>query len=446
MKQNFMPSLVLVLGVFSALARKPSDQQGLSAVPDDGFSAANIEQIESSILSLAKEQGSTADPNTQEAINDMFVFIWPLLRDVYDRAIAEQGEVNQSYQNLLNCKLNLTLDPRSNLTVLSTRHKECSAEESTLAASVVTCTNNCAARCATAQASCSLYCPVNIPQPMPGAPVPNPTPSPTSCWYDTKQVKTDNEAGLYHEWEANKYYKKWEDNFQTLYDDWKTKLDGCKARVSEMNSCYNTCTSAQGTGYAAKKQECTEHQYDLEAAACPGDSLSCQGYLVCHASLTDIYLKDVASANESQQAWTSQYKGIQRVICLLQAFNSSLSSGGTSLSAGIAACQARTYEPCTEQPSLCLHLRPAPPPEECNMTTVTGTNTSFVQPGSDEWIAAYYSNMPNKTSYEECGAKCCVPGANKSTTTTTTTPLVQPSNCSLCCNTTDSWCVRAGAR
>lgn len=379
------------------------------------------------------------DNSTLEAIATIYELMNSLIQDVLQRANASQLGVTQSYEKLVGCKLNLTTETSSNLTILNTRHRECSAEESTLAASYVTCTSNCESRCATAQASCGLYCPVNIPQPMPGTPVPSPTPSPTSCWYDTEQVKTDDEVGTYHEWEANLYYKKWEDNFQTLYDDWKTKRDSCHDRVSEMNTCYTSCSTAQAATYQAKKQECTEHQYDLEAAACPDDSPACLGYQACHAFLTNVYVDDITAANASQAIWYVQYQGIMRVVCLLDAFNSSIITGA-NLSSALDACQARTFEPCTEAPSLCLTLYPVPEAELCNGTFA---NTSL-QPGSDEWITTYYSDMPESTSYEECGAKCCVPGPSTTTTTTSTT-LVPSSDCLLCCNTTDDWCSRSSS-
>eukprot|EP00930_Biecheleria_cincta_P085563 TRINITY_DN7493_c0_g1_i7.p1 TRINITY_DN7493_c0_g1~~TRINITY_DN7493_c0_g1_i7.p1 ORF type:complete len:469 (-),score=68.32 TRINITY_DN7493_c0_g1_i7:105-1415(-) len=436
MKQNSMPLLVLVLGLFGAWARKPNDQQELLAAPADaGLSGDSIAQIERSLLNLAQEQRNP-DSSTLESIALIDSFIANMKQDILDRANSSQLAVSRSFQNLVNCKLNLTLETRENLSTLSAIHRECSAEESQLATNYKTCTDNCDTRCATAQASCGLYCPVNTPQPMPGNPVPSPTPSPTSCWYDTSQVKDDNAVGLYHEWEANQYYQKWEDNFQALYDEWKTKRDTCKDRVDELSSCWTNCASVHANAYERKKQECTEHQYDLETAACFGASRSCYAYQSCHASLVNIYLGDVASANASQSVWYDEYRGIMRVECLLDAFNASIISGA-SLTSALDACQARTFQPCTAVPRLCLQIYPLPETEQCNTTFVNGS----VQPGSAEWIQTHYSNMPSKTTYEECGAQCCVHGP-PATTITTTTALAPSSNCSLCCSSTDDWCVR----
>lgn len=435
MKLSFMSQLVLVLGLYGALARKPSNQPEVSVVTDDGFSAGSLAQIETSILSLANDRSSAdADNSTLESLAIIQSFLNTMKQDVVTRANATQSGVNQSWHNLVNCKLNLTASPTQNLTVLSTIHRECSEQESSLLSSHSNCTGNCDETCATAQATCGLYCPVNTPQPMPGPPVPSPTPSPTSCWYDQTQLKNVDEAGIYHEWESNLYYKKFEDAFSALYDDWKAKRDDCHGKVTSMNSCYNSCDNGQGNSYSAKKQECTDHQHDLEAAACHGSSSSCDAYQSCFRSLTNIYKEDVDSANASQSNWYHEYRGIMRVECLLDAFKASIVAG-SDLSTALNACQSQTFYPCTAEPSLCLEFYPLPNEEDCNGTYANTT----LQPGSTEWIDTYYLNMPVGTTYEQCGAACCVPS---SLTTTTTTATPSSHNCTLCCTDTDDWCLR----
>lgn len=433
MKLIPMPQLVLVLvlGLSGALARKPNNQQEAPVVTEGLFGTGSLEQIEASIMSLA--QTTTADNSTLESLALIQAFLDQMKQEVRDRANATQCGVFDSWQRLENCKLNLTLDPKDNLTDLNRSHRECSDQESALLNGERICIANCGEMCETAQASCDQYCPINIPQPLPALPVPSPTPSPTSCWYDQTQLKSTSQEGIYHEWESNMYYKKFEDAFGSLFDNWKAKRDDCNAKVSEMTKCYDSCSSqVNASSWEAKKQECTDHQYDLEAAACRDTGRYCLGYQACHRSLTHIYEEDVGAANASQTVWYDEYRGIMRIECLIEAFTSSIVDG-TDLTSGLDACQTKIFYPCTEQPVLCLEFYPVPAEVNCS-----ASNISEIQPGTETWLGLYYENMAPGTTYEECGSSCCSTDSMTTTTSSTLPAIIH--NCSLCCSDSDSFC------
>jgi len=418
MKLSTMPVLLLLLGLAGTWARKPGSQQELSAAPDAGFGADGLAQIEQSLLNLAREK-STPDSSTLESIAIILSYITAMKDDVLTRANATQSGLSQSWTNLANCRLNLT-DASTNLTILNATHRDCSQEESTMGVQLLNCMGTCETQCTSSQAICDQYCAVNVPD----MPTPSPAPAPGTCHF-SGPVKGDDEVGDYKEWDSNLWYGRFVDYFDGLYTDWTTKRTSCVNSVTTMQNCYQQCTSTYGTSYTTKKQECTDHQYDLEAAACHENSNNCLAYQSCHRALTYTYQADVSSANASQSSWSSEYRGIMRVECLLSAYNSSIVSGA-DLTAAMNSCQTRTFYPCTEQPSLCLQFYPAPEEEPCNGTY--GNNT--MQPGSGAWVEAFYTDMPNMTTWEACGAQCCDGGGP-----VPPTPTPFPStDCTLCTN------------
>jgi len=500
MKLSTMPMLLLLLGLVGTWARKPGSQQELSAAPDAGFGANSLAGIETSLLSLAREK-STPDSSTSESIAIILSYIAAMKDDVLTRASATQSGLNQSWNNLVNCRLNLT-DASTNLTILNATHRDCSQEESTMGAQHLSCLSTCETQCTSSQAVCDQYCAVNVPD----MPSPSPSPSPGTCHF-SGPVKGDDEIGDYKEWDSNVWYERWVGYFDGLYSDWSTKRTNCMNTATTMQNCYQHCTSTYGTSYETKKQECTDHQYDLEAAACHETSSNCLAYQSCHGALYNTYQADVNSANSSQSSWYSEYMGIMRVECLLSAYNSSLAAttgytegeiqnaeysaawsdsstywdaadeasvqaacdadsdclgywqgwggdkwtllksgsrtwsvgvpndtvlvvkvkgSGSDLASAMDSCQTTTFYPCTEQPSLCLQIYPYPEEEACNGTY--GNTT--LQPGSAAWIEAFYTDMPNMTTWETCGAQCCDSGGP-----TPPTPTSFPAtNCSLCTN------------
>eukprot|EP00930_Biecheleria_cincta_P024304 TRINITY_DN173_c0_g1_i2.p1 TRINITY_DN173_c0_g1~~TRINITY_DN173_c0_g1_i2.p1 ORF type:complete len:422 (-),score=65.61 TRINITY_DN173_c0_g1_i2:114-1379(-) len=418
MKFMTLPILFSALGIVGTSARKPSGQQQLSAALGAGFEATGIAQIETSLINLAREK-STPDSSTLESIAIIQQYINAMKADVLERASDTQAGLNQSWHNLVNCRLNLT-DASSNLSILNATHRDCSDAESTMGSQYLNCLNTCETECSSSQAVCDQYCTVNIPD----MPSPSPSPGPGTCHFaDT--VKGDDEVGTYKEWDSNLIYERWAHYFNGLYSDWTAKRNSCRNQVTTMQNCYQHCASTHGTFYATKKQECTDHQYDLEAAACHENSAVCQAYQGCFGSLTETYQADVDSARASQASWYSEYRGIQRVVCLLGAFNASVVSGA-DLTAALNTCQSTVFDPCAEERSLCLDIYPSPQMESCNGTYSNNT----LRPGSSAWIEAFYTGMPNMTTWEACGASCCASGGPEPPT-----PSPLPStNCSLCTN------------
>jgi len=396
MKLLTVPSILYALGLVDTSARKPAGQQQLSAALGAGFEESGIEQIESSLINLAREK-STPDSSTLESLAIIQTYIDAMKVDVLERATATQAGINQSWHNLVNCRLNLT-DASTNLTILDATHKDCSHEESTMSTQYRNCLSTCETQCTSSQAVCDQYCAVNIPDPMPA---PNPVAGPGTCHF-AGPVKGDDEVGDYKEWDSKVWYERWVAYFGGLYTEWTTKRTNCRNSVTTMQNCYQSCESTYGTSYLTKKQECTDHQYDLEAAACHESSSSCLDYQSCFRSLTNTYRADVNSGNASKESWFSEYRGIMRVVCLLDAYNASIVNGA-ALSPAMSACQATVFDPCTEDSRLCLDIYPFPEEEPCNGTY--GNNT--LQPGSQAWVDAFYTNMPNMTTWESCGAQCC---------------------------------------
>jgi hypothetical protein len=418
MKLSTMPMLLLLLGLVGTWARKPGSPQELSAAPDAGFGANSLAEIETSLVNLAREK-STPDSSTSESIAIILSYIAAMKDDVLTRASATQSGLNQSWNNLVNCRLNLT-DASTNLTLLNATHRDCSSEESTMGTQYLSCLSTCETQCTSSQAVCDQYCAVNVPD----MPSPTPSPSPGTCHF-TGPVKGDDEVGDYKEWDSNVWYERWVGYFDGLYSDWNTKRTNCRNTATTMQNCYQHCTSTYGTSYETKKQECTDHQYDLESAACHETSRNCLAYQSCHGALYNTYQADVNSANASQSSWYSEYRGIMRVECLLSAYNASIVAG-TDVTSAMDSCQATTFYPCTEQQSLCLQIYPYPEEEACNGTYGNAT----LQPGSAAWVEAFYTDMPNMTTWETCGAQCCDSGGPSAPTPTT----FPATNCSLCTN------------
>lgn len=405
MKLPTMPMLLLVLGLVGTLARNPTGQQELSAAHDAGLGANSLAQIEASVLSLAREKSSN-DNSTLESIALIEQYIGLMKNDVLIRANATQAGLDQSWYNLVNCKLNLSTS--ANTAVLNATHRDCSQQESSLRQTYTDCTSLCATHCITTQADCGLFCEVD---------------TYGGCHFEGP-VKPDDVNQDFREWDGLQYYQRLANDFDDLLADWTTKKNTCKDTLNTMQNCYLNCETTQGSAYETKKAECTEHQYDLETAACPEKSSPCAAYSSCHDALTDTYLADSETAQLSEASWKTEYRGLMRIQCLLDAYSENAISGA-DIQAGLDACEQAVFTPCEEQISLCLTYHTAPAKESCSSMA-----NETLLPGSSYWVEAYYTNMPEGTTWEGCGAPCCLPDG--------ATPPIPDSlpaaNCSLCTN------------
>jgi len=168
-------------------------------------------------------------------------------------------------------------------------------------------------------------------------------------------------------------------------------------------SLFKASCDTKHSSYTSTKTICDDKQMVLDTTICKLKvhmSTDCEQYEACRDQAFKSFALANASAEFDEAAAKELWKQLQQIKCITKAI-----AAGPNEDA-LAAC-------VTEQISV-AHL-------EVNYTSIPPISlcqSMAEEPGSEEYMAALYGDLPANTPAEACKASCCL----KATTTVTTTP------------------------
>jgi len=178
---------------------------------------------------------------------------------------------------------------------------------------------------------------------------------------------------------------------------WKTyyKLENVTANITQWN-----CTDKE-IEYFEKVTECQSAQLELEETACQVHERTtelCAALPACHASKWSNYELEVAQANQTIQDLKYEYKAIQRITCLLEAFSAA------DMDAAIDACISQRHSAAAVRSSCVDNHDGATKPSYTTPDVCAGVKV-ILHPSDPNFNETEY--VAKGVEANKCLASCC---------------------------------------
>lgn len=378
-------ALALISAPLGALAFKVSEMSSVSEMSalertlaqEPGLSFATLDNIESSLLAMAKEGAS---PALVPFIDQIFVLTQNMLKAVEQQAASTQASHDASWQSWLKCHLN---EPEiRNLETLKQRLWKCWQEEKSCETIHQKCENICHYSEGTRDYLCNIFQSKNV-FPVKGLCGINKAYSSTRPWMVQMGLR----------------YKAW-------YDDWQKAYVNCQDSTNSTIKCKEVCEDP----CVGKAVECAGNQTELETAACGKPTMDCTIYQSCYGLRKEMFVNRSAEVKTEEDAYLSEYNGLMRIGCLLTGFKAELAAANMMfhdltltpvLSASIDECRAKIWTDDRYNGNIRIKYKYTYQNPEKPCDDMAGE--SPIKPGMPEWISAYYSPW---TTYEP--VKACI--------------------------------------
>eukprot|EP00440_Ansanella_granifera_P009168 gb/GFBE01009930.1/.p1 GENE.gb/GFBE01009930.1/~~gb/GFBE01009930.1/.p1 ORF type:complete len:438 (+),score=81.40 gb/GFBE01009930.1/:1-1314(+) len=343
-----------------------------------GMHGMNIELIESSLLAMAKD-GAT--PELQPFVDDIMNLTLDMMVEVEKQANVSQKTLDDAWYAFKACQQTYA-DAFWDLARENKSHIDCSVKEAQKAVNYNECVTTCGSLKTYRDIMCPQFAGVNV------------YPAIDNCKLQ------DN----YLEKNTRPHMASLRDYYLGKLQDWQCK----KKKCDDANDYYYTCLKGCLPLYNAWYVQyciCTEKQHALESRRCAPDSEDCTEYKQCYQDRRAAWELANTTVAEEEVSFLAEYRGLYRIKCLLEAFTASI-DGTKDLSIGLEDCRVKSYNNATYLGHLYI--------EYYDIADNPFINCSYpkegtAKPGSDAWIEYFYAGkMPTGTTYEDCGAECCV--------------------------------------
>eukprot|EP00931_Biecheleriopsis_adriatica_P100474 TRINITY_DN7578_c0_g1_i2.p1 TRINITY_DN7578_c0_g1~~TRINITY_DN7578_c0_g1_i2.p1 ORF type:complete len:1135 (+),score=118.28 TRINITY_DN7578_c0_g1_i2:60-3464(+) len=208
------------------------------------------------------------------------------------------------------------------------------------------------------------------------------------------------------------YMQELRDRFRDLFGVWDSAYGAWNESIAERNIKQEECNQLRGQR-DQRKTICDNVQSHFESRACGESNPECAKYEECYSCAHDQWTAAKSSAEAAETTFLEEWRGILRIECLVDAFNSSIAAAnatqtGSNLSDAIAGCRNADFSGDSFTSEIRLVYHPT-----TNETVPSKDHCGFVQnasmlPGSKHWTTTYYSNLPLTTPPALCHAACCV--------------------------------------
>eukprot|EP00440_Ansanella_granifera_P068013 gb/GFBE01073781.1/.p1 GENE.gb/GFBE01073781.1/~~gb/GFBE01073781.1/.p1 ORF type:complete len:384 (+),score=85.48 gb/GFBE01073781.1/:1-1152(+) len=365
-------SLTCLLCFGFTSARKTTNRQQTLVVLEERLAQApalgadSLEGIESSLLAMA---GEGATPELKPFVDQIFNLTVRMKSEVEKQATESNRTLTAHWEDFKSCRYDGA--DEEGLKERSARHRACREVESSVWSTMQGCESICEVKNNTAQSYCEAFRTINV------------YPPTGDCKWSNNHMKS-----------TLPYMMALRDDYLQRYRHWAGNKSLCSNHTSRVTDCYASCKD-QEKAYYDKKAECDRYQSDLEAHAC-GETPECTKYKCCYDTKKEAWETTNASVAAQEASLIVEYRALLRIDCLLKAFNNSIAAATSDLSAGIEVCRGTTF---SAGPYVTYYDIKDNPISDC---------ASKLAPGSQTWIAEYYSNLPEHTAFATCSASCCV--------------------------------------
>lgn len=378
------------------VSRLSTDSASLSAAQDaldSGIlSSYNLQAIENSLLAMsasikdnAEEYNSTLGP----FITQIRVLTDMMKGELRKQHGLAQDDLDRSWLNFLNCTENASEDAFRDLIDWNKTHIHCRYDEAGLYHGWETCLENLDVLIMSEKTWQELYNDANV--------------MPYDCHHPADPIPHIS---------SKPYILDLRNHFRNQWVAWHDALIKFEEAHNKTVAKQKECEQID-LDYGHKTAKCDGYQRDLEQHACGEGSDDCKGYMKCYIDKEQIWLEQNKSASDQEYGMKSEWRGILRIQCLLDAFSASIDRKA-DLNEGINLCQNATFldlhfnstsvMDIEFHPVLALN-ESVPPFIYCNETH----NESY-QPGSLDFALMFYPNLPAPTNFEACDAHyahCC---------------------------------------
>eukprot|EP00440_Ansanella_granifera_P073859 gb/GFBE01080141.1/.p1 GENE.gb/GFBE01080141.1/~~gb/GFBE01080141.1/.p1 ORF type:complete len:388 (+),score=89.76 gb/GFBE01080141.1/:1-1164(+) len=333
----------------------------------------DLEGIENSLLAMATSKDARATPGLPEFLDQIWSLTTQMKAQILTQSNITQTALTKSWEAYLSCEY---LEEGHSIGHASEVHTACRQSEATLYGECIILNNtekHVNETRATWEELVSTY--------MQG----------TGCAYP---------GGT----SAIEFMRSTRDHFRHLSNEFRTQFKAYEeAKVEEEEAMKSF--RARWQRYTAKKAACDDKQAELERMGCGEGDPKCRQYLDCYETKHAEWLSQNTTATSEYDMFSTEYRGVLRIECLLDAFRRS-DQGQETLDEGINRCKETIHIKTTDA-ALGFIWYPntnAPDPgfHRCNGTQHTST------PGSHAWSTEFYSGLPTLAPAAECNAGCCV--------------------------------------